>query len=63
MKYLQKEYKKENDFPALALLSSIQFYEKNGDQWYINDSQYFMDALACQKPRTEHWNFCLMTIY
>lgn len=52
MKYLQKEYKKTNNFPALALLASIRYYQKNGDQWYISDSSQFMDALAFQKPRT-----------
>ncbi|CAI8878312.1 NACHT domain-containing protein [Chryseobacterium sp. IT-36CA2] len=52
MKYLQKEYKKTNDIPSLALLASITYYQKNGDQWYINDSVEFVDALACQKPKT-----------
>ena len=52
MKYLNKEYRKNNDIPSLALLSSIKYYQKNGDQWYINDSAYFIDTLACQREKT-----------
>lgn len=49
MKYLEKEYKKVNDLPALMLLSSIKFYKKSGDQWYIRESSYFIDCLVAQK--------------
>lgn len=52
MKYLSKEYRKNNDLPSLALLSSIKYYQKNGDQWYINDSAYFIDTIACQREKT-----------
>ncbi|MFD2904660.1 NACHT domain-containing protein [Sphingobacterium anhuiense] len=52
MKYLSKEYKKNNDIPSLALLSSIKYYQKSGDHWYINDSAYFIDTLACQREKT-----------
>lgn len=49
IKHLEKEYKKVNDLPALMLLSSIKFYQKSGDQWYIRESPYFIDCLVSQK--------------
>lgn len=51
IKYLEKEYKKANDLAGLVLLKSLEFYQKNSDQWYILESDHFVDSLTYQTEK------------
>lgn len=52
MKYLENEYRKTHDIASLILLRSIKFYQSNADQWYISDSDYFINNLSYQTDKT-----------
>lgn len=51
IKYIEKEYRKVNDVAGLILLKSIEFYQKNADQWYVLESDYFVDSIAFQTEK------------
>lgn len=51
IKYLEKEYRKTNNLAGLILLKSIEVYKKNGDQWYVLESDYFVDNIALQTEK------------
>ncbi|MBH1959940.1 MAG: hypothetical protein I8H68_07495 [Flavobacteriia bacterium] len=48
LKYLESKYKEKDNIAGLILVKSIQFYQSNGDTWYVSDSETFIDNLVIQ---------------